>query len=164
MFETIKQQPLYLKASQYYHSLSARDQLALKILTAFFTVLIVINSILLPSYQFAQSSQQQYRENLDDLSWMQNRRHLLATANIKSRQGSLLSIANQTSQARQISFNRFEPVGENGLNMWIENVNFNTLIQWIQHLASDQGIVVKEIAVDRQADSGTVNARIVLEG
>ena len=164
MLEQLKQQPLYIKASQYYASLSSRDQLALKVLALFLSVIILVAGILIPSYQYALSSQEDYRQSVDDLVWMQNNQHRVHAKAPATRNGSLLSIVNSTAQSARISFKRFEPVGENNLNLWVENVSFNNMIQWVERLSNQYGIQVTEIAVDRQVSSGTVNARIVLEG
>jgi len=164
MLEKLKQLPLFIKAQQYYVSLGSRDQLALKVLTVFLLVIILVSGILIPSYQYALSAQEAYRKGVDNLVWMQNNRDRVSTNAPANRNGSLLSIVNSTAQSARISFKRFEPVGENNLNLWVENVSFNNMIQWVEQLSDQYGIQVREIAVDRQANSGTVNARIVLEG
>lgn len=164
MLETLKQQALYIKANQYYASLGSRDQLALKVLVLFLAVIILVAGVLIPSYQYALSAQKEYRQSVDDLTWMQNNQHRVNSKAPANRNGSLLSIVNSTAQSSRIAFKRFEPVGENNLNLWVENVSFNNMIQWVERLSDQYGIQVREIAVDRQISSGTINARIVLEG
>jgi general secretion pathway protein M len=167
MFETLLQQPainkLHERYQGFYQSLSTRDQLLLKVLAVFLLLVLLINSVLMPAYNYASSAQQQYIESTDTLAWMEANRYRVTSKAPSTDGSSLLAVANESSQRFQISFKRFEPVGENGLNLWVEMVPFNNLVEWLADLEQRHNIQIKEIAVDRQDASGQVNARLVLE-
>jgi general secretion pathway protein M len=151
-----------------YNSLAERERLALKVLAGFAGVLVIFYLLLLPANHYKEKSEQQYRSALDTLSWMQANQSL-ATNNASQLAArdpgqSLLGIANQTSKSFRLSFKRYQPVGENGLSLWLDGVSFNNVVLWLERLDKRYNISVKEIAVDRAAEKGVVNVRLVLQG
>ena len=76
---------------------------------------------------------------------------------------SLLGLANTTAKPLQLEFKRFEPAGNNGLNLWLDNVAFDNVIRWLDQLDRQYGVRVAEIALERRAD-GLVNVRLMLQG
>lgn len=158
---------IFQKAQQYYYGLSERDQLALSLLTIFFGLLLLVFLIIQPAYNFSVNAQQDYTESLETLEWMSANKQRVSTAanNSKRSEGqSLLSIANVSAKNFQIVFKRYEPAGDNGLNLWMSDIAFNQLILWLEGLYKDYGISVDEISVERQQASGLVNVRLVLRG
>jgi general secretion pathway protein M len=77
---------------------------------------------------------------------------------------SVLGLANSSSKSFGFNFKRYEPVGENGLSLWMEAVPFNNLIRWLERLDKQYGIKVNEIDVDRKNNQSTVDVRLVLQG
>ena len=63
-----------------------------------------------------------------------------------------------------MSFKRYQPVGDSGLSLWLENSAFNQLVLWLERLEKRHGIRVDEISVERAAQDGVVNVRLVLQG
>ena len=158
---------LFQKAQQYYYGLSERDQLALSLLSGFFGLLLLVFLIIQPAYNYSVNAQQDYTEAVETLEWMAANKQRVSTASSNNKRAagqSLLSIANVSAKNFQIVFKRYEPAGENGLNLWMSDIAFNQLILWLEDLYKDYGIRVDEISVERQQTSGLVNVRLVLRG
>ena len=166
--DAIKNSALISRAERYYFNLSPRDQLWVKLLGVFLGVVIIVFGLLLPAGDFQHRAEQQYLRNMENLEWMLTHRSLAASAALQRSQRdpgqSLLGIANSSSKGIQVSFKRYEPVGDNGLSLWLENVAFNNVIRWLERLDKRYGITVQDIAVERQQEQGLVNVRLVLQG
>ncbi len=159
--------PAVVQAFQYYQSLERRDQLALKGLSAFLALLLVYFALWQPINNFRDEGLSDRDTQLSLLSYM---RQTEAEARAASQSGgnrqlsgqSLLTQVSSTAQRYGIKANRLQPEGDSAVSVWFDNVAFNDLIRWLQHLERSQGIVVRQLSVDRQEKSGRVNARIVL--
>jgi len=75
---------------------------------------------------------------------------------------SILTTVNSTAKVKNIQLKRFEPDGKTSLRIWLDQVNFNALIDWLELLETTRGIKVEQISIDR-VNSGIVNARAVLQ-
>ncbi len=168
MIASLKSSALYQQCEQRFASFSSRDQLAIKCLAVFFLVIFIIYGLLVPASQYQQDAQAHYRSSLDSYRWMEANQGAFTAASQQRAQRdpgqSLLGIANQTSKAYQLGFKRYQPVGESGLSLWLDNVSFNNLVMWLERLDKRYGISVNEIAVERQEEEGLVNVRLVLQG
>lgn len=168
MFEQmINSQPVQI-INERYQAMARREQLAVVILAGFFAVIIVLYVVVFPATDYHDKAQKNYKSALDTYTWMEANKGLVRQNADKlaarDPDQSLLGIANQTSKSFQLSFKRYQPVGENGLSLWLDNVSFNNTILWLERLDKRYNISVKEIAVDRQEEIGVVNVRLVLQG
>lgn len=164
----IKDNPAIQRLSRRFNNLARREQLALIILTVFTAIMVLIYGVMMPANDYKQRAEQNYRSALDTLSWMEENKPLVSQ-NFSMHEArdpgqSLLGIANQTSKSFRLSFKRYQPVGENGLSLWLDAVSFNNVVLWLERLDKRYNIIVKEIAVDREESKGLVNVRLVLQG
>ena len=168
IIEQIKSSPLYIKADDAYHGLAPRDQLSLSVLAVFALFVVIIFGLIQPANNYMSNAQKQYRSSLEKLSWMQANKEAVSSISqqrsTRDPEQSLLGIANSSSKGFQITFKRYEPVGDNGLSLWMEQVSFNRVILWLERLDKRYGISVQEISVGRQLEEGLVNVRLVLQG
>jgi len=150
----------------YYEAASPREQLILKLGSAF--VLLVLAWLLLaPLHAYNQNAAADYQQQQDTLAWMQANRSLVGKAapNARKPGESLLTIANQSARRFGLSFRRYEPRGENGLNLVLERVPFNQVVQWLGALEHDSGVVAVDLTTtSRRDEPGMVDVRVVLEG
>jgi general secretion pathway protein M len=75
----------------------------------------------------------------------------------------LLTLVSSTAKENQIVFKRFQPDGDNMLKLWLENVNFNSLLYWLHGIDKKNGISVQEISVDQSKVEGFVDVRLTLK-
>ncbi len=110
-----------------------------------------------------------------DLAWMQQ-----AAAEIKqlgagatpsaprreAGQPSLLTLVDQTARTAGLgsAMKRIEPQGEDKLRVQFEQVGFDPLLRWLGSLEQDYGVIMVNATIDRQTESGRVDARLILQG
>lgn len=154
------------RAYQYYEALAPNDRRMLNILAIFLSIVILIFFILIPSFNYSADAQQRYKKNLETLEWMRANQGRIGSSNkgsLPSNQ-SLLGVVTTSSRQFNLAFARYEPAGDNGLNLWVDAANFNSLILWLEKLDKEFGISIEEISVEsnRNNGSGIVDARLVL--
>jgi general secretion pathway protein M len=79
---------------------------------------------------------------------------------------SLLTLVDQTAKSAGLgtSVKRVEPQGDDKLRVQLEQVSFDQMILWLGSLKQEHGVVAVNVIVDRQTESGQVNARLLLQG
>jgi general secretion pathway protein M len=159
--------PLAQRNLARYRGMEERDQFAIKILLLFFAAVLIYVLIITPAKDFAKASKGRYVKNESTLHWMQANQDVFTTSvgkAVAAREGqSLLSLASNTAKNFGMSFKRFEPADGNALRLWLDDVNFNDLVQWIEALDKSYNIAVREISVDPSLRQGLVSAKIVLQ-
>jgi general secretion pathway protein M len=78
---------------------------------------------------------------------------------------SLLAVVDQTSKQSQLgpAVKRIEPDGQELVRVTLEQASFDDIMTWLGTLQRGFGVSVADVSIDRQADSGRVNARITLK-
>ncbi len=108
-----------------------------------------------------------------DLAWMRQaalevKRLSTSPASASARQGnpqSLLTLVDQTARAAGLGpvMKRIEPQGEDKLRVQFEQVSFDQLVRWLGSLEQEYGVTSASVTLDRQAEAGRVDARLVLQ-
>lgn len=154
---------------QQFDGLSAKDRFAVTLLAIFIALVLIVYVLLLPASRYADNAAQYQRDRAELLTWMQANEaaaRMLPSHNRNTPKPatgqSILSLSAQTAQTHNISFQRFEPFAEDGLRIWLDNIDFNNLLAWLNQLQQQYGIDVLQASIDRGATSGKVNARLEL--
>ncbi len=90
-----------------------------------------------------------------------------ASPSQKNTQGqSLLTLIDSSAKNRKLgpALKRVEPVGDSKVRVRMDKANFNHMIRWLGYLEQNYDILATSITLDKQSESGLVNARLVLEG
>ena len=77
-----------------------------------------------------------------------------------------MSIVDSSAKRSKIRkpIQRIEPEGKNGVKLWIENVDFDTLVRWLGDIERRHGVLVKRATITRhEQTAGRVNSRLSLE-
>ena len=150
-----------------YELAAPREQLMLRVLGLFFLALLLVFAVILPLHHFNTDAIADYRAQQDTLAWMQsNRGAVKAGAAPAARQqgDSVLTIANQSARSQGLSFKRYEPNGERGVNLWLEQVSFDQVVRWLELLERDFGVIAVDFSVTRRDEAGMVDVRLNLQG
>lgn len=75
-----------------------------------------------------------------------------------NRNKSLSSLVNKTAGQSKIAIARMQPQGDN-IQVWIDEVPFNLLLNWLERLATKEGIRVKAIDITHAQQAGVVKVR-----
>ncbi len=81
-----------------------------------------------------------------------------------SRDASLLSAVDLASKDGTLSKapSRLQPDGDTQVRVWVDAVQFDSLLRWINELQTRYGVRVDGLDVERQPTPGLVNARLSL--
>jgi general secretion pathway protein M len=158
---------LYRKVAGDIRGLEPRDRFALGLLTAFFMILVVVFGIWQPAYDYAVNAEKNRDRQRELLHWMnatesQARASAGNQSSIKKSGRSLITLVSSTAQQAGIKPNKLQPEGTDEVSVWFDSVPFNNLVTWLETLQKKQGILVRQISLDRQEQAGIVNARLVL--
>jgi len=79
---------------------------------------------------------------------------------------SLLALVDQTARQAGLhnALKRVEPDKESSVRVWFEGVAFDDMVRWLNNLNRSDGVGVDVVNVEKQPQSGIVNARLVLKG
>ncbi len=156
------------KVWAYYEVAAPNEQLALKLLGAAVVVVLALTILVAPLHQFNKNAQAGFRHEQDTLAWMQANRALVGTGGgavgTRPAGASLLALANQSAKGVGISFKRYEPNGDKGLNLWLEKVPFNQVVTWLAALEREYGVIAVDFSASRRDEAGLVDVRVSLAG
>ncbi|MBV1884285.1 MAG: type II secretion system protein M [Pseudomonadales bacterium] len=154
-----------------FYSLAPREQTALVALSFFLSCVAFFYLIWNPINQGSDQAYARYQSKAKLIAWMEANESVAKTvskssgANAGSRGGkSILSLVNSTSSQNGISLKRFEPKGDDGIRIWLENVSFDGMLKWLAVLKNTYGVVIANITVESQSEIGKINATIILSG
>lgn len=170
LFEDLRDQlaatPLAQKLWARYETAAPREQLVMRTLGGVLLLLAILVLVILPLHRFNAGAIGDYRAQQETLAWMQANRNAVGSGEVKARAAgdSLLTLANQSARNFGITFKRYEPNGDKGLNLWLEQVPFNQVVRWLDALERDHGIVPVEFTASRRTEAGMVDVRVNLQG
>ena len=121
-----------------------------------------------PLLERAERLQLQVEKQTQNLQWMRGamrEAQQLQGSNGKRGSGSLLSQVEQTASQSKLrgSIRKIQPEGEQGVRIWMDNASFDDVLLWLERLQKQHGIEVADFSVERQAQEGRVNLRLLLE-
>jgi len=170
MKRIIRKAPALAKASSWFYGLPARDQLSLKCLSVAMLAFLLYIVIWVPVQDSLKAAKLEVRQNYNDLVWMmenESKARSLAktsdtrpTAKISGQ--SLLSTISTSAQNFGIELQRFEPRGDNKVNIWLDKVSFNQLMLWLSDLNVKFGVSAEQVNIDKSDRPGEVTARLSL--
>jgi general secretion pathway protein M len=151
----------YQAADTWYENQSPRDQSIIKVLAGVMLLSLFYVWIWVPVTGFPVKAENQLKaqmalhQKMKDNAW---RFHHAATGDTGQ---SVLAIVNSSARNQNIDLKRFEPEGESGLRIWLDDVRFNAAISWLTMLQTQYGIRASQISMDKST-SGAVNVRALL--
>ncbi len=163
--QQVQASSLYQSATTWFNALGSRDQILVKALSALIALALIFTWTLQPSQAAVKSAESRFNKEFKFHQKMKENAHLFAGSgsnNTGSFKGSILSLVNNTAKAKNIALKRFEPEGDKGLRVWLDQVNFNSVIDWLELLEVQKGITIEQISIDK-VSPGLVNLRAVLK-
>ena len=155
----------YVRAvSTWFNALTERDQLIVKVLAGIIVAALFFAWVWQPLHKSNQAAHSSLASEMKFHAFMKDNAHKVSASapSFNPAQGSILGTVNQLAKAKGIALKRFEPEGSNGLRVWLDKVEFNKAIDWLELLEAEKGIAVEQISIDK-VSSGIVNIRVVLK-
>ncbi len=172
MLQKLKQHPTVQSIRSRYDQMPQRDQRALKLLALALALALVYLLVWRPVAEFREDARGEMASAEDLLGWIQGQESIARNISTMEpsedgadnlRDGSLLRTVTESAENSGLSLQRFEPSGDDAMRIWVDDVPFTDLAQWLAHLQSEYGIGVDQVVVDRTDEPGLVDARITLE-
>lgn len=158
----------YLSAfGERFNALEKRERAALLSLAAFLAVAVLYLAIWAPVNDFAADSRVSHDRHLELLTYLRSteadaRAVARGDKRGQSADRNLLTSVARTAQLTGITPTRMQPEGSGAVSVWFDAVTFTRLMLWLERLEARQGIVVRQISIDRRNETGQVSARLVL--
>lgn len=163
--ERIAAHPLTQQLWARYELAAPREQLALRVLGLFLAAMLLVFAVIVPLHQFHAGAIADYRAQQDTLKWMESNRGAITAGGAPRKPvDSVLTVANQTARAQGLNFKRYEPNGERGLNLWLEQVPFDQVVRWLEVLEREYGVVAADFSASRRDEAGLVDVKLNLQG
>ena len=173
MMQQLSKNPSVQKLITQYDHLPRRDQMALQVMAVAVGLFLLYFLIWRPASGFNEDALDERQSAADLLAWMQQNegeiRNLAASsenAGVASQitnTRSLMATVTSSASEAGLSLQRFEPSGESGMRVWIEDAAFNQVARWLENLTQQYGIAVDQASIDREDDPGIVSVRLSLE-
>ena len=156
------------KFKVWFNQLQPRERQLVLVAMLVFAIFLPYQLIWSPLLHRADRLQKQVNQQTAQLQWMRN-----ALREIPQLQGgsgnkssaSLLSVVEQTANQGKLrsSIRKIQPEGEQGVRIWMDNAGFDDVLMWLEQMKKQAGIEVVDMSAERQAESGRVNLRLLLE-
>jgi general secretion pathway protein M len=169
MSKLVKSVPALQVALRHYDSLSSREKKYVQFMAGALVLACLYFFIWQPSNHYMTSSREGMHTAAETLSFVQQNigQASIAAQLTQNSQGaldpqSMVSTISTAGKKYNVELKRFEPSGESKLRVWLEDVPFNSVVQWLQDLDKSHSLKVSEISIDRDEKPGLVNARLLI--
>ena len=148
--------------------MSPSDKRALIILGSFFFVMVCYFGIG-KTFGYRADAQVELMEERQLKWWVKTYAPVVvggggeASGALEDLDQSLLNVASNSAKTFSLKFKRFQPEKDTMLRVWMEEVNFNDLMKWLDSVEKANGIRVHRVTVERKDKPGIVDVNLTLE-
>lgn len=146
----------------WWQQLNIREQRLIAVMSLLIAIFILYSVIWQPLNDALVKNKAKLERSQDLLVWVQENtdRYTKAKRSGARKQsgGSLSSIVTRTSRTKKITITRMQPQGED-LQVWIDEISFEQLLNWLEQLATREGLQVKSIDLSKTDQQGAVRVR-----
>ncbi|MCP5162037.1 MAG: type II secretion system protein M [Hahellaceae bacterium] len=162
---------LVANAVRQYQNLGANDQRALGVLALALVCGLLYFAVWKPSAVFYDHAIADYATGQKLVETVKLNEALLrqlaqngATGSAALAPGqSLVSVVSGSARPFNLQVKRVEPSGEQKVRVWLEKVEFNQTLKWLESLKGRYHISVADVQIDKEEAAGIVSARFTLQ-
>ena len=153
----------------WFNGLSARERRLVLAGGAALAALVAYQMLWQPLRESALSLRDANQRAASTLQWMvQNRAALerspgVSQARADGQRRNLNEIINQASAAHKAPMSRFQPSGDNTAQVWLDDVPFNHVLNWLEALENRHGVKATGVVIKLLDNPGQVNVRARLQ-
>ncbi|MEX2476000.1 type II secretion system protein GspM [Marinobacter sp.] len=173
MLSKLKEQPAVEKLVAQYDQLPRRDQQALMVLSVAVFLGVLYFLIWSPVASFHDQAVTSRESAEELLVYMQSNRSGLERLANREGGGSpatnapedgraLMALVTRSAGESGLSLQRFEPSGDGAIRVWLSDVPFADVAAWLEDLNLNHGVVIDQVALDKQDEPGIVSVRMTL--
>jgi len=145
----------------WWQQLNLREKKFILVMVPLVVVFIVYSFVWQPINNNITKSEKKMARQQQLLSWVKENTQRYQQAKLSGgakTKGSLSSIVNRTAGSHKITITRMQPQGDN-IQVWIDEIAFNKLLQWLEQLSSTEGLYVTNIDLSDAGKPGIVRVR-----
>jgi general secretion pathway protein M len=150
----------------WWQQLNLREQKLVASMSVVIAIFILYSAIWQPINSNLAKTKKKLERQQQLLIWVEENTARYKQASIAgqtSSNASLTSIVNRTANQQKISIARMQPQSKD-LQVWIDEVSFSDLLQWLALLSNREGLQVKNIDISNTEKSGVVRVRRLVLG
>ena len=146
----------------WWQQLNSREQSLVQIMGTAVAIFVLYSLIWQPLNTKLVSAEKTLSSRQDLLNWVEQNtaryQSIKPNARGKKSSGSLSSIVNRSATRYQLTISRMQPQGSS-LQVWLESASFAQLLNWLEHLANNEGLQVQAIDLAQGDNAGEVRVR-----
>ena len=153
---------------RWYAAQAPRDRRVLLLLGAFLVAVTLWLGVWVPIQDALTVARSRHADALADQRWMIANGDAARRAAGRRTDGSgrggqaLLSTVAASARSAGLTLNRFQPEGSDALAVSLDDAAFGELVIWLEMLAREEGVSVRQASISARDAPGRVRARLVL--
>jgi len=154
---------------QWWQSLVIRERIIVTVLAVFVALMMFQVMVWNPLHKGQENAANSVQKQTEVLRWMQERAALVAelqrntpASNSSVKRQSISQRLNSSATQAKVEINRFQTVGDNSVQVWLDQVEFSKLLLWLEIVHNEQEIQTESIVVSETGKAGLVSARMTL--
>jgi general secretion pathway protein M len=151
----------------YFTNLNPREQKIVLVAVILLLLFLPYQFIYAPFQQSLSDMTKKADIAMQNINWMKNKslevRKLKGTGNASgASKQSLLTLIETTTKQNKLNKNirKVQPAGSSNVKVWLDDLPFDNLMQWLDNLVSTHGLTIQDITIEKQSNEGIVNAKI----
>ncbi|REL36950.1 type II secretion system protein GspM [Thalassotalea euphylliae] len=148
---------------QWWQQLQSREQQLILAMAGVLLVFILFQGVWQPIHQGADKAEKKLARTQELYQYVKTNTAKISSSAASVRQpsrgGSLSGLVNRVAGQYQISIARMQPQGDQGVQVWIDEIPFEQLLRLLNALTQQHGLVVSNIDVTTGNSPGTVKIR-----
>ena len=152
---------------QWYATKSGTDRLIIKTVAGLIVATVFYTGIWKPISDYAANQQARYVTELTLSEWVALNQGALRNSARQPSQGSnaapalIPSITNAANQ-NQLKLDRLQPDSDGGVNITLQEQQFDHVLKWLTLLETKQGLSVERLSIDRGDKASKVSGQVKL--
>ena len=148
---------------QWWQQLQTREQRLLIAMASLVLIFVLFQGVWQPINQGVVKAEKKLSRTQELHTYVQSNTQKVRAASTSNKGnrsgGSVSSLINRIAQQHQIAIARIQPQGNNGVQVWIDEVPFEQLLRFLTKLTQQQGLSVDNIDISTGNTAGTVKVR-----
>ena len=155
--------------NQWWQSLSSRDRLVVLGVSLIASLIIIHTLILTPLHKSQSNARNSVQKQHELYQWMKQRvvyANQLKSSSSHAEADTGLSLSmrmNESASQASIDINRFQSMGDNKLQVWLEKVAFSKLLLWLKVLNESYAVNIENITISETKSAGYVGVRMTIQ-
>jgi len=151
---------------QWFNSLDQKDQRITIIGAISLAILIVYFMLLSPLNDSVTELENKVASQQKTINWMKQQVPLIrgntASGDNNQSQLPLASVVNNTTKTYSLPVSRRDSKSPNEMQIWFDNVSFNSFLQWSSELSSKHGITIVTVNIRSRDRDGIASINVKL--